>query len=287
MHVGGTSILTSGFDPTETLRLIDKASVTHYVAVPTMYQMLLDHADFERTDFSHMELVISGGAPCPLPIMERFWERGVDFKVGYGLTEASGNNFWLPPDQVRLKPGSVGYPLMHVRARIVAEDGSECGPEQPGELQLAGPHVFAGYWRRPEATAGVVVDGWLHTGDVAVRDADGAYRIIGRSKDMYISGGENVYPAEVENVIAGHPAIADVAVTGVPDPKWGEVGAAFLVTRSGASVTVNELVDFCAERLARFKLPHHVRFLEELPKTAIGKHDKKAMVASLTEGNSE
>jgi len=255
------------------------------VGVPTMYQMLIDHPRFASTDFSRMELVISGGAPCPVPVMHAFWDRGVDFKVGYGLTEASGNNFWLPPGQVRSKPGAVGYPLMHIRARVVRPDGAVCDADEPGELQLAGPHVFAGYWRRPEASAEAVVDGWLRTGDVAARDVDGAFRVIGRLKEMYISGGENVYPSEVESVIAAHPAVEDVAVTGVPDPKWGEVGAAFVALRPGAEASAEDLRTFCSERLARYKLPAHVRFLEALPLTAIGKHDKKAMAATLEGGD--
>lgn len=286
LYVGGKTIVCSEFDAAETLDLIGSGRITHYVAVPTMYQLLLDQTGFETTDFSGMELVISGGAPCPLPIMERFWDRGVDFKVGYGLTEASGNNFWLPPEQVRQKPGSVGYPLLHIRARIVDESGSVCEVDEPGELQLAGPHVFSGYWRRSDATAGAVVDGWLRTGDVAIRDGDGAYRVIGRSKEMFISGGENVYPAEIESVIAGHPSIVDVAVVGVPDPKWGEVGAAFVATRHGEQLDEPQLLEFCRERLASYKLPRYVRFLSELPKTAIGKHDKKAMAASIAEGGS-
>ncbi len=286
VYVGGTTVVCSDFDPGETLELIDSGRITHYVGVPTMYQLLIDHPDFDSTDFSQMELVISGGAPCPLPIMQRFWDRGVDFKVGYGLTEASGNNFWLPPEQVRDKPGSVGYPLLHIRARIVGDSGESCPANEPGELQLAGPHVFSGYWRRPDATAETLEDGWLRTGDVAVRDDDGAYRVIGRSKEMFISGGENVYPAEVESVIAAHPAVVEAAVVAVPDRKWGEVGAAFIAPREGASIDEVELLDFCRERLASFKLPKHVRFLPELPKTAIGKHDKKAMAASIAEGGS-
>ncbi len=139
VHVGGTTVVCGDFDPGATLELIGSGRITHYVAVPTMYQMILDHPEFSETDFSHMELVISGGAPCPLPIMQRFWERDVDFKVGYGLTEASGNNFWLPPEQVRDKPGYVGYPLFHIRARIVDGSGAVCGANQPGELQLSGP----------------------------------------------------------------------------------------------------------------------------------------------------
>jgi fatty-acyl-CoA synthase len=143
-----------------------------------------------------------------LPVLEKFWARGVDFKTGYGLTEAGPNTFWLPPADVRRKPGAVGFPLFHVDVKVARRDGSECGPDEVGELVVRGPHVCAGYWNRPEETAKAIVDGWLHTGDLARRDPEGYYYIVGRDKDMIISGGENVYPAEVENVLAAHPAVA-------------------------------------------------------------------------------
>lgn len=282
IHVGGTTVFcTNGFDPDQTLDLVDSGRITHYVGVPTMYQVLQTHPRWEQTDFSRLELVISGGAPCPTPIMEEFWQRGVDFKTGYGLTEASGNCFWLPPDQVRAKPGSVGYPLFHNRARIVDGDGNDVEPGTPGELWMKGPHIFAGYWNRPEATQEALAGGWLHTGDIAVQDDDGAFRIIGRSKEMYISGGENVYPAEVESVLAGHPAVDEAAVVGIPDEKWGEVGAAFVTLHAGHVLEDGELVTFAGERLARYKLPRRVVVLDELPKTAIGKLDKKLMAAQI------
>ena len=280
IHAGGTTVFcTNGFDPDQTLDLVDSGRITHYVGVPTMYQVLQSHPRWERTDFSKLELVISGGAPCPAPIMEEFWRRSVDFKTGYGLTEASGNCFWLPPDQVRAKPGSVGYPLFHNRCRIVDEDGNDVEQGTPGELLMEGPHIFAGYWNRPEATAEALADGWLHTGDIATQDEDGAFRIIGRSKEMYISGGENVYPSEVESVLAAHPAIDEAAVVGIPDEKWGEVGAAFVTLHAGHVLEEGELISFAGERLARYKLPRRVVVLDELPLTAIGKHDKKLMAA--------
>jgi fatty-acyl-CoA synthase len=279
VHVGGRTILCAGFDVDETFDLIAGAGLTHYVAVPTMYQMMQEHSRWAEADFSHLELVISGGAPCPLPIMERFWEKGVDFKMGYGLTEATANNFWLPPEDVRRKPQSVGYPIMHIDMRVVRPDGSECDPDEEGELLIKGPHVMREYWRRPEATAETIVDGWLHTGDVARCDAEGYFTIMGRSKDMFISGGENVYPAEVESVLHAHPDVVEAALVGVPDLKWGEVGRAFVVKRSGSSLSEEDLVAFLSERLAGYKLPRSVVFLEALPKTVIGKIDKKVLAA--------
>jgi fatty-acyl-CoA synthase len=277
VHAGGTTILCSGFDPDETFDLVESAGITHYVAVPTMFQMLQQHPRWNGADFSKLELVISGGAPCPLPIMEKFWDRGVDFKMGYGLTEASGNNFWLPPEMVREKIGSVGYPLFHIDMKIIREDGTECAIDEGGELLIRGAHVFAAYWKNPEATADTVRGGWLHTGDIARRDADGCFSILGRSKEMFISGGENVYPAEIESIVLAHPSVTEAAVVGVPHETWGEVGRAFIVVAD--DYDEEEFRAFLAERLARYKLPRSIVILEALPLTAIGKIDKKRLAS--------
>ena len=277
VHVGGTTVLCSGFDPEETFDLVEQAGITHYVGVPTMFQMLQQHPRWSATDFSRLQLVISGGAPCPLPVMEKFWERGVDFKMGYGLTEASGNNFWLPPGEVRRKKGAVGYPNFHIDMKVVREDGRDCGPNEAGELLIRGPHVFAGYWNDPEATAAIIRDGWLHTGDIAMRDDDGCYTVLGRSKEMFISGGENVYPAEIESVLMAHPSVTAAAVVGVPHDTWGEVGRAFIVVAAGYDEAT--LRAYLAERLARYKLPRSIVVVDALPLTAIGKVDKKSLAA--------
>ncbi len=277
VHVGGKTIVCKAFDVDQTFDLIAHAGVTHFVGVPTMFLMIQQHPRWEQADFSRLKLVISGGAPCPMPIVEKFWARGIDFKVGYGLTEAPANNFWLPPQDVRRKPGSVGFPNFHVEMRIVRPDGSLCEADEPGELLIRGPHVIPGYWNRPEATAETIIDGWLHTGDLAQRDAEGYYTIIGRSKDMFISGGENVYPAELESVLHGHPAVAEAAVIGVPDDKWGEVGRAIVVLKPGQTVSEEELLAYMQGRLAKYKVPKSVIYVSELPKTAIGKLDKKRL----------
>ncbi|RMD86422.1 MAG: long-chain fatty acid--CoA ligase [Calditrichaeota bacterium] len=277
VHVGGKTILCRGFDIEQTFDLIEKRIITHYVGIPTMFVMMQQHPRWPKVDFSAMKLVISGGAPCPLPVMEQFWKKGVDFKVGYGLTEASGNNFWLPQEDVRRKPGSVGFPLFHIDMKIVRPDGTTCQANEPGELLIRGPHVTPGYWNRPEETAKTIVDGWLHTGDLARQDEEGYFYIIGRSKDMFISGGENVYPAEIESVLHAHPAVAEAAVIGVPHEKWGEVGKAFIVIKEGQTITREELLAFLKQRLAKYKIPHYIEFVKSLPKTAIGKIDKKAL----------
>jgi len=277
VHVGGTTILCAGFDAGETFDLVEQAGITHYVGVPTMFQMLQEHPRWSATDFSRLELVISGGAPCPLPVMEKFWERGVDFKMGYGLTEATGNNFWLPPEAVRSKKGSVGYPVFHVEMQAVRDDGTACEAGEAGELLIRGPNVFAGYWNDPAATAAAIRDGWLYTGDIARRDADGCYTVLGRSKEMFISGGENVYPAEIESALLAYPSVTAAAVVGVPDETWGEVGRAFVVVTEGYDEL--QLRDFLAARLARYKLPRFIVAVEALPMTAIGKIDKKSLAA--------
>ncbi len=277
VYIGGCSILCRAFDADQVLDLIRDAGVTVFFGVPTMFIMLQQHPRWEEADFSQVRIVISGGAPCPMPVFEAFWARGVDFKTGYGLTEAGPNTFWLPPQDVRLKPGSVGFPLFHIDVCVVREDGSECEADEVGELLIRGPHVCAGYWNNAQATAQAIRDGWLHTGDLARRDGDGYYYIVGRLKDMIISGGENIYPAEVESVMHGHPAVAEAALIGVPHEKWGEVGRAVVVVKPGMRLSELELIEFMRERLASFKLPKSVVFVNKLPKTGANKVDKQLL----------
>jgi fatty-acyl-CoA synthase len=283
VYNGGTSIVCEGFDTDQVFDLIQSGEVTLFFGVPTMFIVLQEHDRWEEVDFSPLKLVISGGAPCPMPVFERFWARGVDFKTGYGLTEAGPNTFWLPPEDVQRKPGAVGFPLFHIDVKVVREDGAdsapnECPPGEAGELIIRGPHVCDGYWNNAEATAEAIRDGWLHTGDLARRDEEGYYTIVGRLKDMIISGGENVYPAEVESVLHAHPGVAEAALIAVPHDKWGEVGRAVVVRSPGAELAEDELLDFCRERLARYKVPKSVVFVDAMPTTGAGKIDKKALV---------
>lgn len=278
VHIGGASIVTRTFDVDQTFDLIRDEGVTLFVGVPTMFIMMQQHPRWETADLSKLKICGSGGASCPMPVIEKFWERGITLFTGYGLTEAGPNTFWLPPEDRRRKPGSVGKPLMHVDVKIVDDKGNECGPDQSGELLVRGPHVCAGYWNKPEETARAITpEGWLHTGDLAVHDAEGYYAIVGRLKDMIKSGGENIYPAEIESVLHAHPGVAEAALIGVPDPKWGEVGRALVVCKPGASLTAEDILAFCQERLARFKIPKSVVFVAELPKTAAGKIDKRLL----------
>ncbi|MFO0889009.1 MAG: long-chain fatty acid--CoA ligase [Isosphaeraceae bacterium] len=277
VHLGGTSIVCRGFDVEQVYDLIDEGRVTIFFGVPTMFLALQEHPRWRTTDFRRLKLVISGGAPCPAIIHERFWERSVPFKTGYGLTEAGPNTFWLPDGDVRRKPGSVGFPLFHIDIRIVDQAGRDCGPDEVGELLIRGPHVCAGYWNRPEETARTIRDGWLRTGDLARRDAEGYAFIVGRLKDLIISGGENVYPAEVESVLAAHPAVAEAALIGVPDPKWGESPRAVVALKPGATLSLPELREFAARWLARYKLPVSLIAVVSLPRTAAGKIDKSQL----------
>lgn len=278
LYQGATVVLTRRFDPGRALELIARHRLTVVFMVPTMFQAMADLPEFGRAELGSVRFFISGGAPCPLPLYETYWERGFEFKQGYGLTEAGPNTFALHGTDVRRKPGSVGRPLLYVETRIVDDAGADVGPGEVGELLVRGPHVFSGYWRRPEATAEVLgEDGWLRTGDLARRDEDGFYYIVDRRKQIIISGGENVYPLEVETVLHSHPDVSASAVFGVADPKWGEAVTAAVVLRPGARVGEEELRRWCRSELAGYKVPKRIHFLEALPQTPAGKIDKKAL----------
>jgi len=277
VYIGGTSIVCKGFDVDQVFDLLRDQGVTLIVGVPTMFIMMQQHPRWAEADFSRVKVCGSGGAPCPPVVVERFRERGVSLFTGYGLTEAGPNTFWLPEEDRPRKPGAVGLPLMHIDVKIVDAKGNECGAGEVGELLIRGPHVTPGYWKRPEETARALAGGWLHTGDLACRDAEGYYSIVGRTKDMIISGGENIYPAEVEAVLHAHPAVAEAALIGVADAKWGEVGRAIVVRKPGTTLSAEELLTFCQGRLARYKIPKSVVFVDALPKTAASKVDKKLL----------
>jgi fatty-acyl-CoA synthase len=269
---GATVVLERQFDAGRVLRLIEEKRVTTMMGVPPIYLFLAQHPRFAEADLSSLERAVVGGAPMPEPLLETWAARGTAIVQGYGLTEAAPNVLCLPPEDAVRKLGCAGKPYPFVDVRL--GEGSE--------LQVRGPNVFAGYWRNPEATAHAFTDdGWLRTGDVAEADEEGFYRIKGRLKDMYISGGENVYPAEVEHVLHEHPAVADAAVVGVPHERWGEVGIAFVVC---GGATEEELVAWCAARLARFKVPSAVRFVDEIPRNSLGKIQKQGLLAAGRDG---
>ncbi len=281
--IGGTIVLHAGFDVAEIWRTIEVERCTVVLGVPTIYKLLMDAPAFATADLSHVRWFISGGAPLPLYLIEAYQRRGVVFKQGYGLTEVGVNCFAMTVEESVRKKGSIGKPLMFTEARAAAEDGREMPMGEVGELWLRGPHVSKGYWNNPEATAAALdADGWFHTGDLARRDDDGFYYIAGRKKDMLISGGVNIYPAEIEGELLLHPAVQDTAVVGIPDPTWGEVGAAFVVLREGSTATAETLTEFLATRLARYKLPRRWVFVDTLPRTAYGKVIKRELRDRLT-----
>ena len=281
---GATVVLEQSFDAGRVLELIAGKKVTTMMGVPTNYQLLAAHPDFETADLSSLRQVIVGGAPMPRPLLETWQARGVTVLQGYGLTEAAPNVLCIPSEYATAKTGSAGRPYLHVSValRNLEGDGLVEGPGT-GELLVRGPNVFTGYWRNPAATTAALAPGWLATGDIAERDADGFYWIRGRSKDMYISGGENVYPAEVEEALLAHEALAEAAVVGVPDQRWGETGLAFVVYRPGTEVSPEELTAHCRERLARYKVPSRFRIVAALPRLTSGKLDKVTLRSMLEE----
>lgn len=279
LHAGGTVIIAQAFDPGEALRVISDPAygVTHFFAVPAPYQFMMQHPDFETADLSRLCVAGVGGAPCALAIIETWAGRGVEIVQGYGMTETSPGVTMLDPADALRKIGSAGKPLLHTGVRIVGEDGTDCGPGEVGELWTKGPNITPGYWNKPEATASSFHDGWLKTGDAAKLDDEGFIYIVDRWKDMYISGGENVYPAEVENVLFQIPAVADAAVIGVPNDKWGEVGLAVLVLKPGQLLDRSTVVEHCVSRLAKFKVPNDIAIVDALPRNATGKVLKREL----------
>jgi fatty-acyl-CoA synthase len=278
--VGGTIVLHAGFDPAEIWRTIETERCTVALGVPTIWKLLMEAPEFATVDLSHVRWLISGGAPLPLYLIEAYQRRGVVFRQGYGLTEVGVNCFAMTNEDSVRRKGSIGTPLMFTEARLADERGAEVPVGEVGELWLRGDHVCLGYWNDPEATAAALDrDGWFHTGDSARRDAGGFYTIAGRKKDMFISGGVNVYPAEVEGELLLHPAVQDAAVIGVGDPTWGEIGVAFVVPRPGRPADAEALASFLSERLARYKVPKHFVEMDALPRTAYGKVVKAELAA--------
>ena len=281
--VGGKVVLRSDFDPEQVMSDINKHQCTVVMLVPTMYHMIIESETFRTTEFPSMKLFVSGGAPCPLRVYQAFLDKGIVFKEGYGLTEAGPNNFYIDPSDVMNKMGSVGKPMLFNEIKIVAEDSLHAGPDEVGELYVRGNHAFMYYWNRPEETEETLVDGWVRTGDLARQDADGYVYIVGRKKDMIITGGENVYPLEIEHWLESHPDISEAAVVGMPDEKWGEAVTAFIVSES--KLTPEELEAYCNEQLTRYKVPKQFIFIEELPKTDVGKVNKNLLKESYSKPN--
>jgi fatty-acyl-CoA synthase len=268
---GGTVIVMPGFDEARALELMPRLDI--FFAVPAVYQQLALHPGFESADLAYVRSWGCGGAPLPDVLVERYAARGVRVCNGYGMTETGPTAFIAAREDALTKIGSIGRPQLLVDVRIVDTDGADVAEGESGEIWMRGPGLTPGYWNKPMETAKAFTpDGWLRSGDIGRRDADGCYYVAGRIKEMYISGGENVYPAEIENVLARHPAVLESAIIGVPDEKWGEVGHAFIMLRPGApAIGAAEVIQFCRAHLAGYKSPRHVTFVDDFPRTAAGK----------------
>ena len=276
--VGGCVLVPRSFEPEQALRVLEQRA-TVFFGVPAVYQALLAQDGFFGERLQRVRSWGCGGAPLSLSVAQQYVDAGIHVRTGMGMTETGPTVFLLDEDRVIEKIGSVGRPQLLTEVRIVDLAGDDVGCDEAGELWIRGPNITPGYWGQPEATVQAIDEqGWLHSGDIARRDADGDYFIVDRLKDMYISGGENVYPAEVEYVLGQHEAITEVAVVAASDERWGEVGAAFYGVRPGAPTPDAEtLRAFCRDRLAGYKVPKTFTHVEALPRNALGKVTKQVL----------
>lgn len=276
LHHGASFTLLRKFEADRVLHLLEDEEATLFMGVPTMLKMMADDPAFDQVSLNALRYFIVGGEAMPIPLIEQWQQKGVPIRQGYGLTEVGPNVTSLHHDDALRKIGSIGKPNFYVETRLVTESGGEAAPEEEGELWLKGPMVTPGYWNNAEATEKSIENGWFKTGDVLIRDAEGYLYVKDRIKNMFISGGENVYPAEVEKFLQTHPGIQEVAVVGVADEKWGEVGKALIVKKM-SDLSAEDILDFCRGKLAKFKVPKHIHFVTEIPKTDSGKIDRKRL----------
>jgi fatty-acyl-CoA synthase len=271
-YAGGRIVMARTFDPDGSLQIIMEEKCTVILGVPTLFQVWMNSPRFAGADFSHVRFFISGGAPCPPALIEAWSkQKHVVMRQGYGLTEVGVNCFSMTDEDALRKKGSVGKPIFHSQMRLVDTDGNDVPVGKTGELLIKGSHVCTGYWNNPTATAESLRDGWFHTGDMARKDEEGYFYIAGRFKDMIISGGENIYAAEVEAIFREHADVQDAALIGQPDEKWGEAGLMIVVLKPGHSASTAELLQFCQGRLAKYKIPRWIEFVEALPYSPYGK----------------
>ncbi|MES2964581.1 MAG: long-chain fatty acid--CoA ligase [Bdellovibrionota bacterium] len=281
VHRGAKTIIMKKFDATRVLELCESERATILFGVPTTMAMMTASPGFETTDLSSLRYAIVGGEPMAIESIHTWQRKGVAIRQGFGLTEFGPNVFSLNEEDAIRKIGSIGFANFYIDVRVVDDDGRDVPQGHVGELVLRGPVCTPGYWKNPEATANAIKDGWFYTGDLVRADDEGYFFVAGRKKDMFISGGENVYPIEVEQCLSAHPSVREVAVVGIADDKWGEVGKAFISLHAGANASVDEILGYCQQNLAKFKIPKHVAFLPELPKGDSGKILKR----SLRDGN--
>ena len=284
IYKGATMVIHSKFDPHKAYEDIRKYRVTKFLGVPTVYKSLLKAESKERAVFSSLKVSAIGGEKLTPELMARFKDAGFSLRQIMGQTETS-ILLWASEEDAVRKPGSLGRPVFHAEVKIVDRQGRRCKPGKVGEIIVWGSIMMTEYWQDPVKTEETIRGGWLHTGDLARVDEDGYFYLIDRAKDMYISGGENVYPAEIERLLRIHPAIEDIAVVGAPDETWGEVGYAFVIPKPGTKLTAEEVIGFCDGRLARYKWPRRVLFSEDFPRTALGKVRKRALKLKYIEKN--
>jgi len=286
-HRGGRVVLFDGFNGAAFLEGLSEEKCTVGLTVPTQLVMMRESSSW-GIELPALRFLACGGAPCPPSLSAEVRASGYTLREGYGLTECGPNCFAISDEEAVKRPGTVGWPVPFLEMRVVTEDGREADPDESGELLLRGPQMFAGYLHDEEKTAEVIAPGgWLRTGDLARRAPDGAYSISGRRKEMFISGGENVFPGEVESVLCAHPGVSEVVVTGVADPLWGEVGRVFVVRRKGVEgFTSEDLLQFARPRLAGYKVPRSVVFLDDLPRLGSGKPDRRVLAAMQPESAS-
>ncbi|MBL6446654.1 long-chain fatty acid--CoA ligase [Fulvivirga sp. 29W222] len=282
LHKGATIGMMNKFDADQVLSLLESEQATIYWGVPTTLKMMLESPLFENADLSSIRYFLSGGEALPLESIHQWHKKGIKIRQGYGLTEVGPNITSLHHNDAERKIGSIGRPNFYVESKLVNESGEEVKPGEIGEFCLGGNLVTAGYWNNPEATSDAIVDGWFRTGDLMKQDEEGYLYVVDRRKSMFISGGENVYPAEVERVLLSHPAINEAAVIGVKDEKWGEVGKAFIVIKKEEAPLEMELRGFCLEHLAKYKVPKYFEFISDLPKNDTGKINKKALKSAVS-----
>lgn len=282
LFVGGTIVVGGKFEPDQALQLIEKHRATIVFAVPSIHQALLDSPYFDSLNLSSVRCFYSGGAPCPKELIEQFYEKGHLFGQGFGLTETSPSVFLLSLDDAPRKKGSIGKPVFFNEVKLVDENDCEVPTGEIGHLLVKGGNVMKEYWNNPTATTEALQDGWFYTGDLAKVDEEGFYYIVGRKKEMIISGGENIYPLEIENTINELADVKEVAIVGVPDSKWGEVPIAFVAKRENSSLREDEIIQYCKQYLGKYKVPKEVHFLDELPKNSTGKIAKNQLTELLS-----
>jgi len=290
LYVGGSVVILRRFDPLEVLRSIHEEKVTNLWLSPAMTIRLFQEPTFDQYDVSSVRFIIDGGEKMPAPLIKEFKKKFPQawFADAYGLTETVSGDTFLEKDKMLDKIGSIGKPCPHLQVRVVDDNGKDVPPNEMGEIILKGPKVFKGYWKDPKATAAAIKDGWFYTGDIGKLDEDGYLYILDRKKDIIISGGENIASPEVERVIYELPEVLEVAVVGIPDPKWLEVPKAYVVLKPGAKLSEEKIVEHCMKKLAKFKVPKEIEFIDQLPRNPSGKvlkrelreRDKKVLQAN-------